>query len=460
MVSLYLPFLSLLDGKPIMRVKRLSRQKSEDVQKLFVDTRKPLIELTLNANIEGQTVDLSKASARRQRLTGALSSLSNPYNSVMNFKRSVIDLKKSTANLRRGIKETPLKELKKAYLRQDRKRRPPMLRESESFVGKDVKSHFTARAAQNETLESNEVEIERVLCEKKQAALNNEMNRSQTIAYNAAQKQAKENYISKIEKLEKDSEVLKANNKELEQLIIKLKKTYSTILKKELNNIVAYIIREMGSKISRSFKNYENSMQQLIECNKMLQKAFRQTLSSNRIMKCAIDRLRSEKEKTEESCAELQEENSLLEAELNRCREELDHDSKFREELKEYKALAYQAVNATKNDEYYAMEAELGKSKAANVELQVQLAKEQKEYITERNKLLTTTFELKKDIKSLSEAHEENIQRIIKENQEEIANKDKELASLIADRDRILGELNQIKAGRIKGDEGTMVGSF
>eukprot|EP00826_Nyctotherus_ovalis_P016963 TRINITY_DN14955_c0_g1_i2.p1 TRINITY_DN14955_c0_g1~~TRINITY_DN14955_c0_g1_i2.p1 ORF type:complete len:311 (+),score=88.07 TRINITY_DN14955_c0_g1_i2:73-1005(+) len=303
------------------------------------------------------------------------------------------------------------------------------------------------------------VDIEKVFCEKNQAALNNERNRSQTIAYNAVQKQAKENYISKIEKLEKDSEVLKANNKGLEQLIIKLKKTYSTILKKELNNIIAYIIKEMTNKISRSLRNHENNMQQLIECSKTLQKAFKQTLNSNRIMKCAIDRLRSEKEKIEESCAELQEENSLLEAELSRCREELDHDLKFKEELKEYKALAYQAVNTTKNDEYYAMEAELNKLKATNVELQVQLAKEQKEYITDRNKLLTTTFELKRNIKSLNETHEENIQRVIKENQEEIANKDKELALLIADRNRIFEELSQLKTGRIKGNEGTMVGS-
>jgi DNA repair exonuclease SbcCD ATPase subunit len=447
---LYLPFLSELDGKLITHVRKVSRQKSEDIQKFTADTRKPLIDLTLNGNIQGRILDMRKSSSRTKKaVLGTLSALGNPYNSVMNFKRSVFDLKKSTSNLRRGIKETPLKELKKAYLKQDKKRRQPILKENTS-PAKEPKTHYTARTVQkycNETVEY-ELDYEKVLCEK----IANERNISQTMIYSEVERQA-ENYVSKIEKLERDSEMLKANNKELEQLITRLKKTYTTILKKELNNIVEYIVKEVAGKIKESLKKCESSILKLSECNEVLQQKFKEEIKSNKILKSAIDILRNEKEKVEATCREFEEENRTLEAELNECREELEkrhNTSMFREELKEYKVLAYKSINATRNDEYYAMEAELNNSKAKNLELQVQLAKEQKEFISERNNLLTTTFELRRDIKSLKEVHEQEISKLNKENKEEIIRKEDKLKELIKERDHILKKLNEMKSLKLK----------
>ena len=445
-----MPFLSELDGKELNHIRKVSRKKSEDIQKFIVDTRKPLVDLVINGNLQGRTPNMEKSSARTKKaVLGTLSALGNPYNSVMNLKRSVLDLKKSTSSLRRGIKETPLKELKKAYLKHDKRRRPPILKENTSSI-KEGKTHYTARALQKCCNETCANDIEGAFCEN----VVNERNRSEAMIYSEVQRQVAESYVSKIEKLERDSEMLKANNKELEQLITKLRKTYTTILKKELSNIVGYIIKEVTGKIEESLRNYESSVYRLKECNEILKEKFKEGIKSNKILKSAIDILRSENEKIEATCRKLEEQNRTLEAELNECREESEkrhNTSLFREELKEYKALAYQSINATRNDEYYAMETELDNAKAKNLELQVLLAKEQKEFISERNNLLTTTFELKREIKSLKEIHEQEISKLNKENEEKMGRKEDELNKLMKERVHIMKELNELKVNKALG---------
>ena len=51
-VTLYLPFITFLDGKKIIHKRKQSRDKSDNGKRLAIDIRKPFCEIKLNSNTE------------------------------------------------------------------------------------------------------------------------------------------------------------------------------------------------------------------------------------------------------------------------------------------------------------------------------------------------------------------------------------------------------------------------
>lgn len=433
-VVTYLPFLVELDSKPIIHAKQLSRENSRDLQKLVADMKKEFDRLQFDSTAQTDIGELRRLSIDLRQGESLSSTVRSP---IGELKRSAFNLRKEGAEGERR-------------LRQERKN---VLIEGKE-MNKTFAKHLATKAFQNTC--SNFIEpreeiqredIKRMFNEKKKMVINKGKMSTKLLDDSLAHKQANPINTTK-------ENGLCITNREAASTTPKLttqaKQFYSALILKKVSGAMEETVRRIEEKMSAAMGKYEEALEQLSRYHGLLQGRCREETESARIMKCVIERLRGEKEKVEASCAKLEEDNRAIRTELSKCKAALENA----------RVTCQQEVfiNTTRTDEYYAIEAELNKSRADYLKLEVKTTKEQNGLINEKNKYLKLTSEMRKSMEALKTAHAKELQKLKKEHEAQIASKDTSLSSVVAERDSMLKELSTLRAkfGNKKADKQTM----
>ena len=459
-VTLYLPFITFLDGKKIIHKRKQSRDKSDNGKRLTIDIRKPFCEIKLNSNTEYKNKEKRKAS------TDSKASIFKGLNPIGNFKtlnpkKSIIELKKSSYNMHNELIESSLSDIKKLYFKQGQKK-PLLLKDNldRTTINDRVERYLTARNSQkpcNETLivtnDKNEDEVRKIYNEKKSEISNIGRNRSQTFVYNIIGKQPKESNDSKVNELQKKAVLIKEDKKQPEELLIKenneSKKEYIKTIRSSFKNAIKTIMLKINDKFSRSEKKFKKIEAKLKKYKNIIKKNYIAEMNSKNVMKSAVDILREEKRKLEASYSELEEQNKYLKVSLMKCKLNIENgcDSERYEEK-------------SKNDEYNAMASEILKLSTECEKLQEKIELQTNIFNNEKEEQLNTIKELEDNIKLIKDSHEKEIKRMGKENSDRIIGLEFNLKSVIDDRDTILSELCGLKRSIenyvVRIDRGTM----
>eukprot|EP00826_Nyctotherus_ovalis_P063051 TRINITY_DN920_c0_g1_i3.p1 TRINITY_DN920_c0_g1~~TRINITY_DN920_c0_g1_i3.p1 ORF type:complete len:412 (-),score=117.04 TRINITY_DN920_c0_g1_i3:97-1332(-) len=354
------------------------------------------------------------------------------------------DLKRSAFNLRKEGAEGEKR------LRQERKNVLIEGREMNKTFAKHLATKAFQHACSNFIEPRDEIQredIKRMFNEKKKMVINKGKISTKLLDDSLVHKQV--NPINTTKENE-----LCITNKESFSTTLKLttqtKQFYNALIVKKMSGVMEEIVKRIEERMSTAMNKYEEALEQLSKYHSLLQGRCKEEIESSRIMKCVIERLKGEKERVEASCTKLEEDNKAIRSELSKCKEALESARlTCQQEI---------FINTTRTDEYYAIEAELNKSRADYLKLEVKTTREQNELINEKNKYLKLTSEMRKSMEALKNSHTKELQKLKKEHEAQIANKDTSLNSVVAERDSMLKELSTLRAklGNKKADKQTM----
>jgi len=425
-----LPFIVELDGRPVIHAKRNSRENSKDLNRLVADMKREFDQLKFNSRInisssEQQSID------NKHESTNYATAIHSPIESI-EIKKLAYNLR--NCNSKREAIDFPLTNVRKNVL--------PSYRDN--VVNKTFSKYFVSKAFQssckttlnaelNAQDEIQREDIKRIFNEKKKMITSKRKICSQVLKVNLREKQ-----VDKIEE-----SITNVTKDELfNNVTAEIKQVLNSFVLKKINDLTSNTIKVIEERVVQSINNYDVSLKQIVKYHKQLHKKYKEELDRTRIMKCAIDRLRSEKEKLEVSYAKLGEDHKALRQELDKHKEALENaKSSINKEVHKKTH-----INFAYSDEYYAIEAELNKAKANYMKLEVKSAREHNYLINEKNKALKLNSELKKNLEALKTSHSKELEKFKRETEKQLSNKDQSLSSITAERDTILKELSVLRA--------------